>query len=85
MEVRITYRSEIYIKGDSLKEIKQKWEGLNIDPVDREDPSVTDYGFIEIISVEDAASYREIPMYEFDTADIDVDESLRTMNIVKSE
>ncbi len=85
MEVRITYRSEIYIKGDSLQEIKQKWEALNIDPVDREDPSVTDYGFIETISVEDAGSYKEIPMEEFDTADIDVQESLRTMNVVKSK
>ena len=60
MEVRITYRSEIYIKGDSLDEIKRKFETLSLDPNDASDESVTDYCFIEITSVEDAMTYEDL-------------------------
>lgn len=59
MEVRITYRSEIYIEGENLEEIKQKFEGLNLDPIDKDDESVTDYGFIEVTSAEDAYTYED--------------------------
>ena len=64
MEVRITYRSEIYIKGNSLDEIRNKWENVNIDPDISQDEDVTDYGFIEVVSVEDADSYEDL-MSEF--------------------
>ena len=60
MEVRITYRSEIYIKGDTLKDIRDKYESLNLDPTDKDDESITDYGFCETISVEDANSYKDL-------------------------
>lgn len=65
MEVRITYRSEIYIKGNSLDEIRYKWENVNLDPNISQDDNVTDYGFIEIVSVEDTDSYEDL-MSEFD-------------------
>lgn len=59
MEVRITYRSEIYLEGENLEEIKQKFESLNLDPIDKDDDSVSDYGFIEITTVEDADTYED--------------------------
>ena len=60
MEVRITYRSEIYIKGNSLDEIKSKFETLDLDPSDAHDENVTDYGFVEVVSVENADSYEDL-------------------------
>ena len=54
MEVRITYRSEVYIKGDSLKEIKDKWEALNL--TSQEGNSE----FVELCSVEDAETYEDL-------------------------
>lgn len=60
MEVRITYRSEIYIKGRTLDEIKAKFEILDLDPSDAHDEDVTDYGFVEVVSVENADSYEDL-------------------------
>lgn len=54
MEVRITYRSEVYIKGDSLEEIKDKWEALNL--TSQEGNSE----FVELCSVEDAETYEDL-------------------------
>lgn len=54
MEVRITYRSEVYIKGDSLKEIKEKWDALNL--TSQEGNSE----FVELCSVEDAETYEDL-------------------------
>ena len=65
MEVRITYRNEIYIQGDTLEDIKRTWESINLDDVGHEE-DVTDYGFVDIISIEDANSYKDL-MPEFDS------------------
>lgn len=54
MEVRITYRNEINIKGDSLKEIKDKWEALNLTS---QQGNAT---FVELCSVEDAETYEDL-------------------------
>lgn len=59
MEVRITYRSEIYIQGDTLEDIKKTWENIILDDVGHEE-NVTDYGFVELMSVEDANSYEDL-------------------------
>ena len=59
MEVRITYRSEIYIQGDTLEDIKKTWENINLDDVKHEE-NVSDYGFVELMSVEDADSYEDL-------------------------
>ena len=59
MEVRITYRSEVYIQGDTLEDIKRTWENINLDDVKHEE-NVTDYGFVELVSVEDANSYEDL-------------------------
>ena len=60
MEVRITWRTEIYIKGEDLDEIRGKWEELDLDPIDKYDEDVTDFGFVELVSVEDADTYEDI-------------------------
>lgn len=60
MEVRVTYRSEIYLEGDSLEEIKRKFEDINLDPIGKDDESVTDYGYVELVSVEDANTYADL-------------------------
>ena len=59
MEVRVTYRSEIYIQGDTLEDIKRTWESINLDDVEHEE-NVTSYGFVKLMSVEDADSYEDL-------------------------
>lgn len=54
MEVKITYRSEVYIKGDNLKEIKNKWEAFNLTSQDGYSE------FVEVCSVEDAETHKNI-------------------------
>ena len=60
MEIRITYRSEIYIKGISIKDIRETFESLNLDPLDADSSLVTDSSFIETVSVEDSNTYRDL-------------------------
>lgn len=51
MEVRIRFASECYIKGETLEEIKMKWETLSFGP---------DVEFIEIEAVEDGETYEDV-------------------------
>lgn len=60
MEVRFTYRAEIYLQGKSLKDIKKQWESLSMDEIGENS------NFIEVVSVEDADTYDDI-MYDFIT------------------
>lgn len=53
MQYRITYRNEIFIKGNSLDEIKKAWENANIEPDISKDEHITSQSFIEVVSVED--------------------------------
>ena len=59
MEARITYRSEIIVKGDNLAEIKQKFESMNLTSKEGNGQ------FVEMVSVEDYDTYRDI-MDEWD-------------------
>lgn len=63
MTARITFRSEIYISGDSISEIREKWEEMPIFCVDALDEGAE---IIEVCSVEDAETFKEI--------DLDADE-----------
>ena len=67
MEVRITWRSEVYIKGDNLAEIKEKWEELNLMPIIGND-DVVGFDFVELVSVEDADTYEDM-MGDFENAE----------------
>ena len=60
MEVRITYRSEIYIKGDTLEEIKRKWENIDLSPIDCQEPDTPDHAFLETVSIEDADTFKSL-------------------------
>ena len=59
MEVRFTFRSEIYIKGKDLKEIKEKWEELNLFS---DDAKANSADYVEMCSIErtDDDSYTDI-------------------------
>ena len=48
--VRITWRQEITLEGKDLKEIKDKWEELNLGAGE----------FVEISSIEDADTYENL-------------------------
>ena len=61
MEVRITFRSEVYISGENMAEIKDKWESMNLYEKNN------GVEFVEINTVEDAETYNDI-MLEFDHA-----------------
>lgn len=58
MELRITYRSEIYIQGDDIADIKSKFEETDL-------YAETEHGkpdFVELVSVErvDDGSYKDV-------------------------
>ena len=57
MTARITFRSEIYISGDSIREIREKWEEMPIFCVDALDEGAE---IIEVCSIEDADTNKEI-------------------------
>lgn len=60
IEVRITFKSEIYIKGKTMEEIKNKWEELPLFSVDALETYNAEY--IEMCSVEkvDDGSYDDV-------------------------
>ena len=66
MIVRITFRSEIFLDGNNLAEIRDKFEELPLyDIRDSNGKDVFDYGFCELVSVEDMEnSYKDI-MHEW--------------------
>ena len=57
--VRITFRSEIYIKGKTMEEIKNKWEEFSLFSVDALD---NDVNVCELVSAErvDDGSYDDV-------------------------
>ena len=58
MEVRITFRSEVFIKGDNMKEIKEKFEELPLYSADALEDASAD--FCEVVSVEDAETHEDL-------------------------
>lgn len=70
MTARITFRSEIYISGDSIREIREKWEAMPIFCVDALDEGAE---IIEVCSVEDAETFKDI---DLDADEEDEDEQL---------
>ena len=62
IEVRVTFRSEVYIKGKTLNEIREKWENMPIFSVDALETYHAEY--IEMCSSErvDDNSYNNIDL-----------------------
>ena len=68
MVARITFRSEIFIEGETLAEIRDKFESIPIYALkDVNGKDIYDYGFCELISVEDTDTYDDI-MNQWDHA-----------------
>lgn len=64
MEVRITFRSEVFIKGETLADCAKQWEQMELfsDEANQHDACQ-----IELVSVEDAETYNDI-LSEFNNA-----------------
>ena len=58
MVARITFRSEVYVYGDDLDEIREKWENLPIFSVDALEKHYADV--VEVVSVEDANTFDDL-------------------------
>lgn len=50
MRVRITFRSEVYLEGDNLEEIRKEWENLDLYS---EDALKHGADFVELVSADD--------------------------------
>jgi len=71
MVARITYRSEIYVEGTTLEDIKKSVEfGINLDPIGKDEPEVRGFAFVEIVSVEDADNDCKDLLSEYNSLDI---------------
>ena len=57
-EVRITFRSEVYIKGETIEEIRDKWDELGLFSADALENHYAE--FVELVSVEDAETYEDL-------------------------
>ena len=60
--VRITFRSEIYLEGESLEEVAKKWEKVELFSDEANKCGACE---IEVVSVEDAETYDDLKP-EFD-------------------
>jgi hypothetical protein len=58
MEVRFTFRGEVYVSGDTMEEIKEKWESFPL----FSDVALEEYDadFVELETVEDAETYKDL-------------------------
>lgn len=57
MEVRITFRSEIFLEGKDMKEIVEKWENIRLFSGEA---AAAGADFIEVDTVEDADTYDDV-------------------------
>lgn len=57
MKVRITFRSEVYISGRSINEIRNKWEDLSLYS---DEARRCKADFVELVSAEDANTFRDL-------------------------
>ena len=64
MEVRITFMSELFIKGETLADCAKQWEQMKLFS---DEANQHDACSIELVSVEDAETYKYIRL-EFDHA-----------------
>lgn len=58
VEVRITFRSEVYLSGKTMQEIKDKWEALPLYSAEALEKASAD--FVEVVSVEEAYCHKDM-------------------------
>ena len=61
MKVRISFRSEIVIEGETMEQVVDKWQAMSLFSEEAEDSGVE---FYDIESVEDADTFEDL-MDEF--------------------
>jgi hypothetical protein len=64
-EVRIKFSASVYIKGKTMREIREKWENCTLLPTDETEDGDVFYEFDERLLVEDAETYEDLSK-EFD-------------------
>lgn len=64
-EVRIKFSASVYIKGKTMREIREKWENCTLLPTDGTEDGDVFYEFDERLLVEDAETYEDLSK-EFD-------------------
>ena len=57
MEIRITFRSEVFIKGETLADCAKQWEQMELFS---DEANQHDACSIELVSVEDAETYKDL-------------------------
>lgn len=57
MKVRITFRSEVYLEGDNLDDIRKEWENLDLYS---EDALKHSADFVELVSADDEDSGNDL-------------------------
>lgn len=57
MEARITFRSEIFIEGETLEEIHEKWLNMNLYS---EEVKECACDYVDIESIENADNYEDL-------------------------
>ena len=57
MEIRITFRSEVFIKGETLADCAKQWEQMKLFS---DEANQHDACSIELVSVEDAETYKDL-------------------------
>lgn len=62
MKVRISFRSEIVVEGDTIEQVREKWEMM---PLYSDEAHHHGIEFVEIDSVEDANTYKDL-RHEFE-------------------
>lgn len=57
VNVRLTYRAEVYIEADTLAEARDKWESMDLFS---NEAMKHDAAFVELVSVEDEETYKDL-------------------------
>lgn len=64
-EVRIKFAASVYIKGETMQEIREKWENCTLLPSDGTEDGDVFYEYDERLLVEDAETCKDVSK-EFD-------------------
>ena len=66
MEVRFKFSADLYIKGENMKEIKEKFESMPLFSADALEDGNAEFN--ELLLVEDAETYNDLQK-EYDSCD----------------
>ena len=58
MKVRVNFRSEVFLEGDTIKDIQEQWDNLPLFSADALEEHHA--CFIETLTIEDADTYEDL-------------------------